>query len=129
MRAAGPSLELAVPDDMHNHHRRDDTDATKGHRLEAAAESTFAKLLARVVTPFLVAIIGYFLVGTMEDIKEAQQQLHRGQIDQGAEITQIRTELAVVNIRMDERVLRQVDANSKVIESHERRLQALERTR
>lgn len=101
----------------------------KGHRLEAAAESTFAKILARVVTPVLVTIIGFFLVTTLLRIESGQQALHETQIEQGRELTRVRTEMAVVNIRMDERVIRQVDANSEVLSDHERRIQSLERTR
>ena len=45
---------------MHSHRRRDDSDDVRGHRLEAAAESTFAKLLARYGMPLLLGIVSYF---------------------------------------------------------------------
>ena len=100
----------------------------KGHRLEAAAESTFAKLVARFGTPILLAIIGWFLVGTVGRMELAQREQSVVLTEQGKRITEIQRDVAVLSTRMDERVIRQVDANSKQIENHEERLRVLERT-
>jgi TolA-binding protein len=99
----------------------------KGHRLEAAAESTFAKLVARFGTPILLAIIGWFLVGTVGRMEHAQREQSAVLTEQGKRITEIQRDVAVLSTRMDERVIRQVDANSKQIENHEERLRFLER--
>lgn len=100
----------------------------RGHRLEAAAESTFAKLVARFGTPILLAIIGWLLVGTVNRMENAQREQSAAILEQGARITEIQRDVAVLSTRMDERVIRQVEANSEQIDNHEERLRVLERT-
>ncbi|PRH82625.1 hypothetical protein [Arenimonas caeni] len=109
-----------VQDDMHTHRRRDDTDDTKGHRLEAAAESTFAKLLNRFVMPILFGVVAFFVSDTLKDIRSGQEA-------QGQAISELKTEFRVLTTRLDEVVIRQVNANSGQLVNHEQRLQALER--
>lgn len=46
-----------------------------GDKLNRAAESTFARLLARVVTPFLLAMIWYFVSGQLTDLKTATNKI------------------------------------------------------
>lgn len=46
-----------------------------GHKLDQAAESTIARLFARVVTPILLAIIGYFVTGQLGALKEATSKI------------------------------------------------------
>ena len=104
------------------------TDQNKGHRLEAAAESTFAKLVARFGTPILVSIIGWFLVGTNNRIEEGQREQKAATDLQGVAIAELKRDVAVLGTRMDERVIRQVELHSKQIENHEERLRVLERT-
>lgn len=111
---------MVPPDDMHSHRRHDDNDDAKGHRLEAAAESTFAKLLNRFVMPILFGVVAFFVSDTLKDIRSGQEL-------QGQAITELKTEFRVLTTRLDEVVIRQVNANSSQLVDHEQRLQALER--
>lgn len=116
---------------MHTHRRRDDSDDARGHRLEAAAESTFAKLLARYGMPLLLGIVSYFAGQMLSDIRvglaEQSRTFAEQAAAQSAAIAQLRSDLRVLGTRMDEGVIRQVDQHGRQIENHEQRLQALER--
>lgn len=103
-------------------------DDQKGHRLEAAAESTFAKLVARFGTPLMLGVIGWFLVQTLHRVEQQQAAQGAAIEGQSIDLSQIQRDMAVITTRMDERVIRQVGANSKLLESHEERLRVLERT-
>lgn len=107
---------------MHNHRRRDDNEDGKGHRLEAAAESTFAKLFNRLVMPVLFALLAFFVSDMLKDIRSNQES-------QGESIAELKTEVKVLSTRLDEGVIRQVNTNSGQLVNHEQRLQALERIR
>lgn len=108
---------------MHQHRRSTDTDDMHGHRLQAAAGSTAALVMNRLVSPvlgILLTIIGFFLVRTLNDVAANQQ-------DQGRDIAQVKSDLRNINTRLDEGVIRQVNANTQQITDHERRIQAIER--
>ena len=130
--SGGPHLEPKVQDDMHSHRRRDDSDDVRGHRLEAAAESTFAKLLARYGMPLLLGIVSYFAGQMLSDIRvglaEQSRTFAEQAAAQSAAIAQLRADLRVLGTRMDEGVIRQIDQHGRQIENHEQRLQALERS-
>lgn len=121
--------ELKVTDPMHTHHRRDDTDDTKGHRLEAAAESTFAKMLNRFGMPLLLGIVGFLGSEQLKDIRSGQDAQAKLQAAQARETAEMRTEIRVLTTRLDEVVIRQVNANGSQLIDHERRIQSLERAR
>lgn len=112
-----------MTDDMHQHRRSTDTDDMHGHRLQAAADSTAARVMNRLVSPvvgIMLTIIGFFLVRTLNDVAANQQ-------DQGRDIAQVKSDLRNINTRLDEGVIRQVNANTQQITDHERRIQAIER--
>lgn len=101
----------------------------KGHRLEAAAESTFAKMLNRFGMPILLGVVGFLGGRQLEDIRAGQDTQARLQAAQAKEVSELRTEFRVMSTRLDEVVIRQVNANGAQIVDHERRIQILERTR
>ena len=112
-----------MTDDMHQHRRSTDTDDMHGHRLQAAADSTAARVMNRLVSPvvgIMLTIIGFFLVRTLNDVAASQQ-------DQGRDIAQVKSDLRNINTRLDEGVIRQVNANTQLLTEHERRIQAIER--
>lgn len=114
-------LHVTDADRMHQHRRQDDSDDLRGHRMEAAAESTMAKFFARIVTPAMLALtmalcgwIGTRLISQMDD--------------QGRDLDAVKSDVRDLNTRMTEGVIRQVNSNSSRIDDHEKRLQVLERT-
>ena len=107
--------------DVHQHRRHGDTDDLHGHRLQAAADSSLAKIMARLVTPALLtallAVSGYIgsrMVAQLDD--------------QGRDIRNVQSDVRDLNTRMTEGVIRQVNSNSSRIDDHEKRLQNLERS-
>lgn len=110
-------------DDMHQHRRSTDTDDLHGHRLQAAADSTAAKVVNRLVSPVigvLITVIGFFLVRTLNDVAA-------NQLEQGRDLAQVKSDVRNINTRLDEGVIRQVNANTQQITDHEHRIQAIER--
>ncbi len=118
---------MVPADDMHNHRRHDDADDAKGHRLEGVAESTFAKLLNRLVMPVLFGLVTFFVSDMLKDIRGGQEVQGRAIADQGQAIAELKTEFRVLATRLDEVVIRQVNANTGQLADHEQRIQALER--
>lgn len=106
---------------LHQHRRMDDTDDGSAHRMERAAESTFAKVLTRFGMPVMLAVIGWFLI-------QANNRIEATQASQGKDITQIKSDVRDVNTRLDAQVIRQVDSNTKHIDKLEDRVQTLERS-
>ena len=106
--------------DVHQHRRSEDTDGMQGHRLQAAAQSTAAMLISRLLTPALLtallavsAYIGARLVRQLDD--------------QGRDLSAVKSDVRDLNTRMTEGVLRQINDHSSRIDNHEERLQHLER--
>ena len=89
-------------------------------RIQRAADSAMAKIGARIVTPVLLTVtltMGGFMGASVL----------RSQADQGRDITQIKSDVRNVNTRLDERVIRQVEANTTDIREVKSRLETLER--
>ncbi|MCX7041089.1 MAG: hypothetical protein NT117_00050 [Gammaproteobacteria bacterium] len=89
-------------------------------RIEKATESTMAKVVARFVVPILLTIIGWLLIDGLGDLRSNVKS-------QGADIVLMKSDVRDLNTRLDAQVLRQVETNTKTIETHERRIQAIER--
>lgn len=107
---------------MHQHRRNTDTDDMHGHRLQAAADSTAARVFARLVSPALgifLSVIGFFLIRTLNEVADNQRE-------QGRDIAQVKSDVRNINTRLDEGVIRQVNANAEQIIDHERRIRAIE---
>lgn len=90
-------------------------------RMERATESTIAKAFARFAVPGLLAIVSWFLVTGIGDLKTDVRT-------QGSDIVIIKSDIRDVNTRLDSQVLRQVETNTLTLSAHERRIQALERS-
>lgn len=97
------------------------------HRLQAAVDSTFAKVIARVLVPVLLAgllgvsgFVGARLLNQLDT--------------QGDDIAQVKSDVRVLSTRFDEVALRNVESNTARIGQLEsknvqqdQRLEALER--
>lgn len=107
--------------DVHQHRRSTDTDDAQGHRLRVAADSSVAKIMARIVTPALLAgllaVSGF--IGT---------RLLKQLDDQTRDLQAVKSDVRDLNTRLTEGVIRQVNSNSDRISDHEKRIQTLERT-
>lgn len=105
---------------MHQHRRRDDNDEPRP-RLERAVESSVALAGSRLVTPVLllvcITLIGWIGSGFNARLDE-----------QGKDLVQVKTDLRVLGTRLDAQVIRQVDQNSKRLDTIEDRVQILERS-
>ena len=120
--------------DMHQHRRTDDQDDTPRRIVQEIVESTGAKVFARAVVPTLLAIIGFFLVRTLGDVAGNQADLKSNQIEQGRDLTLVKSQMLVMTTRFDEIAVRRIDGNTSRIEvterkdvEQDRRLDALDR--
>jgi hypothetical protein len=97
-------------------------------RIEHATESTIAKVITRFVVPSLLMIISFFLVLTLNGIKNDVHDQGVKQGKQGDDIASIKSDVRDVNTRLDSQVIRQVDTNTKNINVLDQRVQILERS-
>lgn len=112
----------------HLNRRSTDDDDGQRHRVLEVVESTQAKVIARMVTPTLLAA----LIGVLVWIgKGGMARLDKVVDDQAA----MKTDLRVMSLRFDEVGLAQIKSNTARIDQNEqkdidqdRRLDALERT-
>lgn len=119
-----------MTDDMHQHRRSTDTDDMHGHRLQAAADSTAARVMNRLVSPvvgIMLTIIGFFLARSLNDVADAQRLSAEKAEAQSQDLAQLKSDVRVITTRIDEGVIRQVNAYTQQVADHERRIQAIER--
>lgn len=88
------------------------------HAIDRVVDSTAAKLI-KLVVPLLLGVVGFFLLRTLNKIEDGQTQ-------QGNDIGQIRSDLRVVNTRLDEGVIRRIEDNARETEELRRRVYRLE---
>lgn len=91
-------------------------------------ESTAAKVFARAVVPVLLAIIGFFLVRTLNQVANNQERQEARNEETSRDMAQVKSDVRVITTRLDEGVVRQVNNNTSTLQNHEQRLQVLERT-
>lgn len=111
----------------HLNRRADDPDDGRSHRVLDTVESTWAKFFSRLLLPVLLAIIGFFLVRTLNEVVANQEAQQHKQDEQGKDIMQMKSDIRVIGTRLDENVIRQIGDNGKQIDDHEKRINALER--
>lgn len=88
-------------------------------RLEKATESTIAKAFNRFVTPAMVGIIGWFLLQTLNDIKQKQETAAIAADEQGNQFQEVKTEVKLLNAKVDFSVLQQIDSLKKRVDNLE----------
>ncbi len=71
------------------------------HKLQAATESTLAKAVGRFLTPLLLAVIAWLGNNNFIEFRETQKQ-------QGAQIQEVRSDLKLLNAKVDYSVLQQL---------------------
>lgn len=111
----------------HLNRRTDDPDDGRSHRVLDTVESTWAKFFSRLLLPVLLAIIGFFLVRTLNEVVANQEAQQQKQHEQGKDIMQMKSDIRVIGTRLDESVIRQIGDNREKIDDHEKRINALER--
>jgi glycine/D-amino acid oxidase-like deaminating enzyme len=70
--------------------------------------------------PVLLAAIGWFLIRTTDRIEDTQRE-------QGADIAQVKSDVRDLNTRLDAQVIRQVETNTKRLDTLDERVQRIER--
>lgn len=97
-------------------------------RMERAAESSVAKIGARIVTPVLLTVTLVVLGALGNSLIQSQQGQAAGQADLARDVAAIKSDVRDTRTVLSERVIRQIDSNSKRIDGVEQRLQVVERT-
>ncbi len=88
--------------------------------IEKATESTFAKFTARLLTPLLLVLLGYFGNRQLNQIEQTQQEQTDKQQTQGEKISTIASDVRVLSARIDYSVVSQVDQLSRRVEQLEK---------
>ena len=96
-------------------------------RIERAAESSIAKIGARIVTPVLLTITLIVLGALGNSLMQSQKKQADGQDDLAKDVAAIKSDVRDTRTVLSERVIRQIDSNSKRIDAVEQRLQIVER--
>lgn len=91
---------------------------TVSEQMERAADSSFAKLFFRIGMPVLLGIGTWFISQQHNDFKAM-----------AADMADMKSDMRNVNTRLDERVIRQVDSNTRRIDNVEERVRRLESQR
>lgn len=96
-------------------------------KLEAAADSAWSKVLARFITPLLIGIIGYLVVGKLNSMDEGVagvkadvKELREGQGKQDVKIAEINGKVDGINSRIDGSLIYRMDELQKRVEQLER---------
>lgn len=85
-------------------------DAAHETKLQQATESTLAKVLSRYLTPLLLSIIAWFGIQALQDIKAGQAKQSALYESQSAKLEQVRTDVQLLNAKVDYSVLQQINA-------------------
>lgn len=89
------------------------------HRVEDAIESTTAKAFARLLLPIMLSLIGFFMLRTLNGLQSSSDE-------QSKDIAQIKSDVRDINTRLDERIIRNVESNTRRIDALEDRVSAVE---
>lgn len=85
-------------------------DVHDDHKLQTATESTLAKAVGRFVTPLLLGLVAYLGNQALNDIRNTQREQFVASQGQGEQIADARTELKLLNAKVDYSVLQQMTA-------------------
>ena len=88
---------------------------TFAERMDTAAESSIAKLFFRLGTPVALAIGAYFFQQMQADLK-----------GMNSNVASMQSDLRYVNARIDERVIRTINAQDRRLDNHDDRLRIIE---
>lgn len=104
------------------------TDQPHNHGIIAdKVNSTVSKVLSSWVWPTMMAILGFLIVDKLRGI-EAGQVDARARAEMAAtDIAAVSSRVALLDARLDDRVIRQVDTNSTQIKELDQRVRVIER--
>lgn len=104
------------------------TDQPHSHGIIAdKVNSTVSKVLSSWVWPTMMAILGFLIVDKLRGI-EAGQVDARARAEMAAtDIAAVSSRVALLDARLDDRVIRQVDTNTTQIKELDQRVRVIER--
>lgn len=104
------------------------TDQPHNHGIIAdKVNSTVSKVLSSWVWPTVMAILGFLIVDKLRGI-EAGQVDARARAEMAAtDIAAVSSRVALLDARLDDRVIRQVDTNTTQIKELDQRVRVIER--
>lgn len=88
---------------------------TLAEHMDKAAESSMAKLFFRLGTPVALAVGAYFFQQMQADLK-----------GMNSNVAAMQSDLRYVNARIDERVIRTIDAQGRRLDNHDDRIRVIE---
>lgn len=88
---------------------------TFAEQMDKAADSSMAKLFFRLGTPVALAVGAYFFQQMQADLKGMNNN-----------VASMQSDLRYVNARIDERVIRTIDAQGRRLDNHDDRIRVIE---
>ncbi len=91
------------------------SEVSHDHKLQAATESTLAKAVGRFITPSLLLVIAWVAKQDITEIKERQKDQSAVAQQQSIQILETRSDMKLLNAKVDYSVLQQMDnMNSRI---------------
>ena len=104
------------------------TDQPHNHGIIAdKVNSTVSKVLSSWVWPTVMAILGFLIVDKLRGIEAGQVDARARAEMAAADISAVSSRVALLDARLDDRVIRQVDANATQIKELDQRVRVIER--
>ena len=104
------------------------TDQPHSHGIIAdKVNSTVSKVLSSWVWPTMMAILGFLIVDKLRGIEAGQVDARARAEMAAADISAVSSRVALLDARLDDRVIRQVDANATQIKELDQRVRVIER--
>ncbi len=95
--------------------------------IDAKVNSTASKVLASWVWPSVMAVLGFLIVDKLKGIEAGQIDARARAEAAATDIASVSSRVALLDARLDDRVIRQVDNNTTQIKDLDQRVRVIER--
>lgn len=89
--------------------------------------STLSKVLSSWVWPTVMVVLGYLIVDKLRSIEAGQIDARARAEVAATDIAAVSSRVALLDARLDDRVIRQVDSNTNQIKDLDQRVRVIER--
>ena len=104
------------------------TDQLHSHGIIAdKVNSTMSKVLSSWVWPTMMAVLGFLIVDKLRGIEAGQIDARARAEVAATDIASVSSRVALLDARLDDRVIRQVDNNTTQIKDLDQRVRVIER--
>lgn len=95
--------------------------------IDAKVNGTASKVFAAWVWPVVMAVLGFLIVDKLRGIEAGQIDARSRAEVAASDIAKVSSHVALLDARLDDRVIRQVDSNTTQIKDLDQRVRVIER--